>query len=414
MKNFRLLSALLAAALATFTLRAAQLGDPAKPLQIAAWVKGKPVDLAALKGKQIAVIEFWATWCPPCRTSIPHLTALQKKFKDVVFVGISDEDVATVKKFVEKMGDKMDYTVAVDDEDKTGEAYMKAFGVRGIPHAFVVDKSGRIVWHGHPMGDLEKTLEALRDGKFDLEKARKRADAQEQLQAFLEAAQNNPDDPKLQEMGKKLEALDAELGGIEPGEKFVTADILRHVKFQSLAREYQMAFINGGANATNLAQLEKQLAELAPKTFDLAEFKENLAFQKLVTDYLHAASGRGDAAELPALAKRLEAAQPKNPLMPMRVAWAIMDQRGLVTRDYDLAAKLARRSVDATESRDVSALYVYARALYEGGKTADAIAWQKKALAAAADNEEARKEMEETLKKYEDAAAPRAAKPAAK
>lgn len=404
MKSFRLLAALLAAPLAAFTLHAAQLGDPAKPLQIASWVKGKPADLAALKGKQIVVVEFWATWCPPCRTSIPHLTALQKKFKDVVIVGISDEDVATVKKFVEKMGDKMDYVVAVDDNDKTGEAYMQAFGIKGIPHAFVVDKSGRIVWHGHPMGDLEKTLEALRDGKFDLEKARKRAEAQQQLEGFLEAAQENPDDPKVQEMGKKLEKLDAELGGIEPGEKFDAAEILRRVKFQSLAREYQMAFING-QSPTNLAQLEKQLTEIAPKNFDLAEFKDNLAFQKLVTDYLHAASGRGDAKDLPALAKKLEAAQPKNPQLPMRVAWAIMEQRGLVSRDYELAAKLARRSVDATESRDVGALYVYARALYEGGKTADAIAWQKKALAAAQDNEEARKEMEETLKKYESKAA---------
>lgn len=404
MKTFRLLAALLAVPLAALGLHAAQLGDPAKPLQIASWVKGKPVDLAALKGKQIVVVEFWATWCPPCRTSIPHLTALQKKFKDVVIVGISDEDVATVKKFVEKMGDKMDYVVAVDDEDKTGEAYMKAFGINGIPHAFVVDKSGRIVWHGHPMGELEQTLEALRDGKFDLEKARKRADARQQLEAFLEAAQQNPDDPKVQEMAKKFEKLDAELGGIEPGEKFDAAEILRRVKFQSVAREYQMAFING-QNATNLAQLEKQLAELAPKNFDLAEFKDNLAFQKLVTDYLHAASGRGDAKDLPALAKKLEAAQPKNPHLPMRVAWAIMEQRGLLSRDYELAAKLARRSVDATESRDVGALYVYARALYEGGKTADAIAWQKKALAAAQDNEEARKEMEETLKKYESKAA---------
>lgn len=395
-----LLTALLAMPLAARSVQAAQLGDPAKPLQIASWVKGKPVDLAALKGKQIVVVEFWATWCPPCRASIPHLTQLQKKFKDVVIVGVSDEDVATVKKFVEKMGDKMDYVVAVDDNDKTGEAYMKAFGINGIPHAFVVDKSGRIVWHGHPMGDLEKTLEALRDGKFDLEKARKRADAQQQLEAFIEAAQQNPDDPKLQEMGKKLEALDAELGGIEPGEKFNTAEVLRQIKFQSLARDYQMAYLSG-QSATNLAQLEKQLAESAPKTFDLAEFKDNLAFQKLVTDYLHAASGRGDAEQLAALAKKLEAAQPKNPHLPMRVAWAILDQRGLVKRDYDLAAKLARRSVDATESRDVGALYVYARALYEGGKTADAIAWQKKALAAAQDNEDARKEMEETLRKYE-------------
>lgn len=404
MKTSRLLAALAAVPLTALSLAAAQLGDPAKPLQIATWVKGKPVDLAALKGKQIAVIEFWATWCPPCRASIPHLTALQKKFKDVVFVGISDEEVATVKKFVEKMGDKMDYVVAVDDDNKTGDAYMKAFGVNGIPHAFVVDKTGRIVWHGHPMGDLEKTLEALQQGKFDLDKARKRADAQQQLETFLEAAQQNPDDPKLQEMGRKLEALDAELGGIEPGEKFNTAEVLKQIKFQSLAREYQTALFSG-QNATNLAALEKRLAETAPKNFDLAEFKDNLAFQKLVTDYLLAASGRGDAAQLPALSKRLEAAQPKNPHLPMRVAWAILEQRGLQNRDYELAAKLARRSVDATESRDVGALYVYARALYEGGKTAEAIAWQKKALAAAQDNEEARKEMEETLRKYEGKAA---------
>ncbi|MCX8090833.1 MAG: redoxin domain-containing protein [Verrucomicrobiae bacterium] len=404
MNDHRLVTGLLAALLAAFHVSAAQLGDPAKPLQIASWVKGKPVDLAALKGKQIAVIEFWATWCPPCRASIPHLTALQKKFKDVVIVGISDEDVATVKKFVERMGDKMDYVVAVDDNEKTSEAYMKAFGINGIPHAFVVDKSGRIVWHGHPMGDLEKTLEALRDGKFDLDKARKRADAQEQLEAFLEAAQKNPDDPKLQEMGKKLEALDAELGGIEPGEKFDAADVLRRVKFQSVAREYQRAFFTG-QSPEELARLEKQLAETAPKSFDLAEFKDNLGFQKLATDYLQAASGRGETGNLPALAKKLEAAQPKNPHLPMRVAWAILDQRGLQNRDYELAAKLARRSVDATESRDASALYVYARALFEGGKTADAIAWQKKALAAVGDDEDARKEMQETLQKYEAKAA---------
>ncbi|MCU0783972.1 MAG: TlpA family protein disulfide reductase, partial [Verrucomicrobia bacterium] len=128
---------------------AAELGDAAKPLQIAVWVKGKPVDLAASKGKQIVVVEFWATWCPPCRASIPHLTKMQKKFKDVAFVGISAEVAATVKKFVAKMGNKMNYTVAVDDNKKTSAAYMEAFGIDTIPHAFIVDKGGRIVWHGN-------------------------------------------------------------------------------------------------------------------------------------------------------------------------------------------------------------------------------------------------------------------------
>ena len=79
----------------------AELGDPAAPLQIAEWVKGKPVDLAADKGKKIFVVEFWATWCGPCRASIPHLTEMQKKFKDknVVFIGVSvwENDQAGVK-----------------------------------------------------------------------------------------------------------------------------------------------------------------------------------------------------------------------------------------------------------------------------------------------------------------------------
>src|SRR6188474_3333423 len=81
-------------------LSAAELGETAAPLEISEWVKGDAIDLATAKGKKVLVVEFWATWCGPCRTSIPHLTEMQKKFKDVVFIGVSDEDAATVKKFV--------------------------------------------------------------------------------------------------------------------------------------------------------------------------------------------------------------------------------------------------------------------------------------------------------------------------
>lgn len=141
--------------------------DPeAAPLHAAAWVKGKPVDLVKLRGKKVAVIEFWATWCPPCRESIPHLSALQKKYADkVVFIGVTDEPLETVKPFVEKMGDGIAYTIMVDDQDKTSAAYMAAFKEEYIPHAFIVDKSGKIVFHAHPMEDtfepaLEKAVAA--------------------------------------------------------------------------------------------------------------------------------------------------------------------------------------------------------------------------------------------------------------
>jgi thiol-disulfide isomerase/thioredoxin len=140
---------------------AAKIGDPAAPLKITEWVKGGPVDLS--KRDKIYVVEFWATWCGPCRTSIPHLTELQKKFasKDVVFVGISAEKPSVVKPFVEKMGDRMDYVVACDDERQTNSGYMEAYGRNGIPSAFIVDRQGKVAWAGHPMAGLESKLAEL-------------------------------------------------------------------------------------------------------------------------------------------------------------------------------------------------------------------------------------------------------------
>lgn len=137
-----------------------KLGDPAPALSVSEWVKGGPVTLADGKGKTVYVVEFWATWCPPCRESIPHLTELQKKYKDkgVVVIGVTTEDAADVQSFVTAQGAAMDYVVAVDKDGKTTEAYMDAFGEDGIPHAFIVDTAGAIVWHGHPLDGLDEAV----------------------------------------------------------------------------------------------------------------------------------------------------------------------------------------------------------------------------------------------------------------
>ncbi len=143
-----------------------KLGDAAYSLAGLTWVKGAPVTISPGK---VYVVEFWATWCPPCRQSIPHLTGLQKKYQDrVTFVGVTQEDSGVVKTFVGDQGDNMDYTVAIDALGGVSKGYMTAFRQGGIPTAFVVDAKGKIVWHGHPLSDLEAVLDRVVAGTYKI------------------------------------------------------------------------------------------------------------------------------------------------------------------------------------------------------------------------------------------------------
>ncbi len=142
------------------------VGTPAPRLDVSRWVKGEKVD--QLEPSKIYVVEFWATWCEPCRQCIPHLTELQKKYKnDVTFIGVSvqEQDQKKVEPFVKKMGEKMEYRVALDNVPKDSEngehgrmteTWLTAAGENGLPTAFIV-KEGKIAWIGHPV-DLDRPL----------------------------------------------------------------------------------------------------------------------------------------------------------------------------------------------------------------------------------------------------------------
>ncbi len=155
------------------------IGDPAPKLEVKSFVKGEPV--TKFEPGKVYVVEFWATWCGPCKASIPHLTELQKKNPGVSFIGVSvlEQQPEGVKPFVDEMGDKMAYRVAMDAVDEKAEGdqgamarnWLKAAGQNGIPSAFVVNGGGKIAWIGHPM-EMDKPLQKIVSGAWDLKAAR--------------------------------------------------------------------------------------------------------------------------------------------------------------------------------------------------------------------------------------------------
>jgi thiol-disulfide isomerase/thioredoxin len=102
---------------------------------------GKDIKLSDLKGK-IVIIDFWATWCPPCRRGIPDLVEIQKKYeKELIIIGISldNETKPEVVPFIKQY--KINYPVAYGNME-----VVKAYGnIQAIPTSFVVDQSGQIV-----------------------------------------------------------------------------------------------------------------------------------------------------------------------------------------------------------------------------------------------------------------------------
>ncbi len=103
-------------------------------------LQGKTWTLSELRGK-VVLVNFWATWCPPCRKEMPDLEALYNRFKGegLVVLAISDEDAAKVRPFIAER--EVTYPILLDPGRKVNDL----FQVEGIPKTFVYDREGKLV-----------------------------------------------------------------------------------------------------------------------------------------------------------------------------------------------------------------------------------------------------------------------------
>lgn len=332
-----------------------KIGDPAPQLETGKWIQGDPVKSFA-KDKAY-IVEFWSTWCGPCRVSIPHLNELHNKFKDkgLVVIGqnVWERDETLVEPFVKKMGDKMTYRVAMDKKSGDAESgamaenWMKAANQNGIPAAFLVNKEGKIAWIGHPMSLKESVIEEVISGKYDLKKAAEKAEAE--------------------------------------------------AKNETVLNEHSKAFSAAlrSKNWDDAEQALKEIEKLMP-----ADERGNLDMAKLQILF-----GRKDLPAAYKLVEKISDADKNNSALQNQLAWSLATRPDIKEPNKALLEKLSARAEAASGGKDASVLDTVARIKFMTGNKEEAIKCQEKAVAICED-ERLKEQLTKTLASYKEGKLP--------
>jgi len=193
------------------------IGDQAPSLSLRDWIKGNPVQ--QFEKGQVYVLEFWATWCIPCKSAMPHLSALARQYKGkVTFIGIDIYEFKTtsfskVKSFVDSMGRQMDYNVATEDSNFMVINWIDASGTKdnGIPTSFIVNADGKLAWIGHP-SNIDEILPKIVNNTWDIKEALVKRNLNRHLsyldrEAYYDLSLYWPDPLKPGDHGKPDSAL---------------------------------------------------------------------------------------------------------------------------------------------------------------------------------------------------------------
>ncbi len=313
------------------------IGDPAPKFQVGKWIQGEPVK--EFDTNHVYIVDFWATWCPYCLTSIPHLNELWQKFKDkgVIVIGqdVWEQNDSAVAPLVKKMGTNMTYRVALDDTSKDLDGYMsvhwwkRGTNYHGIPTAFVINKQGLIAWIGFPTEVNEKLLDDILSGHYDMAKA------------AAEYEKQRAEDIKLTDANDKL--------------------------FSAIKQK------NWDAADAAAAEVEKILPEKRRPYVSVMRLKILL--------------GRKDYDGGYKLAESSSDAHQDKAGLQNELAWTLVTTEGVDRHGLVLAENIAEHANKAANGKVPAILDTLARAQFMSGMTNEAVMTEQKALELAPDEQ---------------------------
>jgi len=276
-----------------------RIGDEAPEFKYAKRIKGDRIK--SFNDDKLYVLEFWATWCGPCRQAMPHLTELQKEYKDqisIIGVGVwerveegksYESSYKMVKSFVKNNSKNMGYSVVADNNDQhMGNKWLKAAGEEGIPSTFIV-KNNKILWIGHP-SSLDSILPKMLDGTYDMmaakrnreNNARNAANSMAERQAIMQPI---TDAVKENNYAKALELIDkavAEKPELKTILSFTRLDVLLSIdpaKAIEFVKEWQKDRLGTPSSVLGAVYLRNDLPKetyiWVAKNFEAAKLPTN-------------------------------------------------------------------------------------------------------------------------------------------
>jgi peroxiredoxin len=193
--RFAAAAALLGAMASAWAL---DLGEAAPELEVSGWAQGAPIKIADGAGKRVFVIEFVSTFKPECQAALTAAARLHEKYKakGLEVVAVSTENVAEVKAYLAEHA--MSLRFAVDEDRNTSAAFVPE--KQDVPYAVVVDRAGAVVYQGDPSDGMEKLVDDVIAGRFDLKKAVEVRRLKNEMWTALRAYEYDKSDPLCEQI----------------------------------------------------------------------------------------------------------------------------------------------------------------------------------------------------------------------